>query len=187
MNATAAKSSAATGPAPTSLRTLLAITWPQLMMMLFQMLIGFTDVFVAGRIDGGVQAALGLVTECMFVFLVLGMAVANAGVATISQSLGARLRRRAQRYVGLLFSLGLAMCLIIVIATLLWRENFLTLQREKLGASWVCAPQTGIRSCSWRRCARCLSVAWPGRCARARVFTYSKCWSAARVRCPRRC
>ena len=127
MNATAAKSSAATGPAPTSIRALLAITWPQLMMMLFQMLIGFTDVFVAGRIDGGVQAALGLVTECMFVFLVLGMAVANAGVATISQSLGARLHRRAQRYVGLLFSLGLAMCLVIVVATLLWRENFLDL------------------------------------------------------------
>ena len=127
MSTTATSTSSAAGPAPTSIRALLSITWPQLMMMFFQMLIGFTDVFVAGRIDGGVQAALGLVTECMFVFLVLGMAVANAGVATISQSLGARLNRRAQRYTGLLFSLGLGMCLVIVAATLLWREDFLDL------------------------------------------------------------
>ncbi len=126
MNA-AASASSTTAPSPTSIRVLLGITWPQLMMMLFQMLIGFTDVFVAGRIGGGVQAALGLVTECMFVLLVLGMAIANAGVATISQSLGARLVRRAQRYVGLLFTLGLIFCLIIVIATMLWRENFLDL------------------------------------------------------------
>ena len=131
---TAATTSAAARPSsanlsPTSIRVLLSITWPQLMMMLFQMLIGFTDVFVAGRIAGDVQAALGIITECMFVFMVLGMAVANAGVATISQSMGARLRKRAQRYVGLLFFLGMAMCLVIVIATLLWREPFLDLLR----------------------------------------------------------
>ncbi len=126
-SAVLSSSVAATAPSPTSIRVLLGITWPQLMMMLFQMLIGFTDVFVAGRIEGGVQAALGLVTECMFVFMVLGMAIANAGVATISQSLGARLARRAQRYVGLLFTLGLAFCLLIVMATMLWRENFLDL------------------------------------------------------------
>ncbi len=112
---------------PTSIRVLLSITWPQLLMMLFQVLIGFTDVFVAGRIDGGVQAALGLVTECMFFFMILGSAIANAGVATISQSLGAMLRKRALRYTGILFTFSMLLCVFIVIATLLWLEPFLDL------------------------------------------------------------
>ncbi len=89
-------------------RLIWSLSWPQMLMMLFHFLIGFVDVWVAGRIDHRVQAGLGIITQSLFFFLVIATAVAGGGVAAISQSMGAGKTRRAERYVGL--------CLIIAVA-----------------------------------------------------------------------
>ena len=82
-------------------RTIWTLSWPQILMMVFHFLIGFVDVWAAGRINREVQASLGLIAQSLFFFLILATAVANGGVAAIGQSLGAGKTARARRYVGL--------------------------------------------------------------------------------------
>ncbi len=89
--------------------TILALTWPQALMMVFHFLIGFADVWVAGRLGREVQAAVGFMTQAMFFFLVVAVAIANGSVAAVSQSAGAGLMIRVQRFVGM--TMGLAVCL----------------------------------------------------------------------------
>lgn len=89
--------------------TIVALTWPQALMMVFHFLIGFADVWVAGRLGREVQAAVGFMAQAMFFFLVVAVAVANGSVAAVSQSAGAGLAPRVERFVGL--SMGLAILL----------------------------------------------------------------------------
>lgn len=87
-------------------RIIWELSWPQVLMMLFNFLIGFVDVWVAGQIDHRVQASLGIITQSLFLFLVIATAVAGGAVAAISQSLGAGRRLRAERYTGLCLSIA---------------------------------------------------------------------------------
>lgn len=105
------------------------LTWPQVLMMLFQFMVGFTDVWVAGRISSPVQAALGVVTQVFFFLLVIGTSISISSVAAISQALGARRFLRAQRYLGLVFNLGLACCaLTLLVAFTLSRQIMFLMQ-----------------------------------------------------------
>jgi len=88
------------------------LSWPQMIMMVFHFLIGFVDVWVAGRIDMRVQASLGIITQSLFFFLVIATAVASGGVAAISQSFGAGKLRRAERYIGLCLSFAVVSGLV---------------------------------------------------------------------------
>ncbi|WP_250645483.1 MATE family efflux transporter [Salidesulfovibrio onnuriiensis] len=81
-------------------RTIWKLSWPQILMMVFHFFIGVADVWVAGKINREVQASLGLITQSLFFMLVVAVALANGAVAAISQSEGAGLHRRVQRYVG---------------------------------------------------------------------------------------
>lgn len=94
------------------------LAWPQMLMMLFHFCIGFVDVLVAGRIGSEVQAAMGMVNSLLFFFLVVAVAVANGAVAAVSQSMGAGLMRRVQRYVGLVLLTGLASGALILLVCL---------------------------------------------------------------------
>ncbi len=85
----------------TPYRIIWNLAWPQILMMLFHFLIGMADVWVAGYIDREVQASLGIISQSLFLLLVVAMAVANGAVAAISQSTGAGLHTRVKRYVGL--------------------------------------------------------------------------------------
>ncbi len=105
------------------------LTWPQLLMMCFQFMVGLTDVWVAGKIHRDVQAVLGIVIQCQFILLIIGTATANASVAAMSQSLGAGLPDRARRYAGLILKIGLVFSLIALgLALALRREILLLLQ-----------------------------------------------------------
>lgn len=97
-----------------SYRSIWNLTWPQMLMMVANFLIGFTDVWAAGRISPQVQASMGLVNQMLFFFLVVAFAVAGGCVAAISQSLGAGLQARARRYVVLVVALSVVMGLAIL-------------------------------------------------------------------------
>lgn len=97
----------------TNIRDIWHLAWPQLLMMFFHFLIGFVDVWVAGRINSDVQASMGMINQLLFFFLVVAIAVANGSVAAISQSLGAGLYKRIQRYVGLIVQIGVVTGLLI--------------------------------------------------------------------------
>ena len=121
-----------------STREIWSLTWPQALMMMFQFLVGFTDVVVAGHIDPHLQGALGIITQCQFFLLVLGIALINGGLAAMSQSLGARLRLRAERYVGLLIKLSAMFCVITLAAGYFFRRQML----EALGVPEEIFPMT---------------------------------------------
>lgn len=86
-------------------RMIWQLAWPQTLMMLCHFFIGFVDVYVAGQINEEVQASLGVITQTLFFFLIVAMALANGAVSAISQSLGAGKTARARRYVGLCLGL----------------------------------------------------------------------------------
>ena len=104
-----------------------SLVWPQALTMLFQFLIGFTDVAVAGRIHPHLQGVIGIITQCQFFLLVIGLALVNGSVAAISQSLGANLMLRADRYVGLLFKVGALFCGITLLIGYTFAAQFMNL------------------------------------------------------------
>jgi len=103
------------------------LTWPQMLMMLLHFSIGFIDVFVAGRLGKEIQAALGMVSQCQMFSLILVIAVSNAAVAALSQSLGACLYNRTRRYVGLCLMLALGLALVIMGLGFAFQDSFLGL------------------------------------------------------------
>jgi Na+-driven multidrug efflux pump len=105
-------------------RLIWTLTWPQVLMMVFHFLIGFADVWVAGQIDARLQAALGIITQSLFFFLVIAMAVAGGGVAAITQSLGAGKILRAERYVGLCLLVAVVFGLIFPLVGLPTKDLF---------------------------------------------------------------
>lgn len=105
--------------------TIWSLAWPQLLMMLFHFLIGFVDVWVAGRIDRETQACVGFMSQAMFFFMIVAVALANGSVAAISQSSGAGLPRRIKRFVGLSIGMGLITGVCIFGLGLLFGDEFL--------------------------------------------------------------
>lgn len=104
-----------------------SLVWPQALAMVFQFLIGFTDVAVAGRIHPHLQGIIGTITQCQFFLLVIGLALVNGSVAAISQSLGARLTLRADRYAGLLFKAGGLFCAVTLLFGIAFADALLRL------------------------------------------------------------
>jgi len=119
-----------TGPfrsEPEQLQTIWKLAWPQTAMMFFHFLIGFVDVYVAGQISDRVQASLGMITQALFFFLIIAMALANGAVSAISQSLGAGKPLRARRYVSLCLVLVFLASLVLTVFSFLFRPSLLAL------------------------------------------------------------
>lgn len=102
------------------------LVWPQTVMMLCTMTIGLTDMWVAGRIDSGVQAAIGVSNQLMAFFMVLGAALGSAAMAAVSQSFGACKRKRGRRYAGFVIVLAVGMGLVLAVLGGLSREGILS-------------------------------------------------------------
>ncbi|MBQ4567132.1 MAG: MATE family efflux transporter [Desulfovibrio sp.] len=83
----------------TSASAIWRLTWPQLLMMYIVFFMGFVAVWVAGQISADVQAALGMVTQCSLLLMVVIMSIASGATAAVSQSLGALRLRRARCYI----------------------------------------------------------------------------------------
>ncbi|MBF0482068.1 MAG: MATE family efflux transporter [Desulfovibrionaceae bacterium] len=125
-------------------RDIWRLTWPQMLMMGFNFLIGFVDVYVAGRISSEAQAAMGLLAQCLMLFLVLAVAVSGGAVAAVGQSLGAGRARRAARYSGLCLSSGLALGLAFTAVCYPARDFLLSLLRVPMELRGVCFELFGI-------------------------------------------
>lgn len=108
-------------------RAIWSLTWPQLLTMYFVFVIGFTDVWTAGRLGGEVQAALGMSTQCVMYLQVLALALSSGALACVSQSLGARRTRRACRYVGATLLLVALLGLLVALAAVLLSDSLLRL------------------------------------------------------------
>jgi len=108
-------------------KTIWSLSWPQVLMMFFHFLIGFVDVWVAGRLGKDVQACMGMITQALFFFLVVAIALANGSVAAISQAFGAGLMLRVRRYIGLGLEIGVVLGFVFLAAGLLLKDLLLGL------------------------------------------------------------
>lgn len=115
-----------TGPVKTRIRDIWSLTWPQILTLLLNFMIGFVDVWVAGQIDHRLQASLGIISQALFLFLIVAMSVAGGAVAAISQSIGAGKSLRADRYTGLCLSIAAVSGVLLLFACLPLRNFFVS-------------------------------------------------------------
>lgn len=61
------------------------VSWPMIIVMVFEFLIQLTDVWIAGRYGREYQAAVGLVSQVYFIFIVTANAVTVGTVAVVAR------------------------------------------------------------------------------------------------------
>ena len=88
--------------------------------MLCHLAISMTDVWSAGRLGPEVQAAVGVVAQIFSLLMLLTSLVASGCMATVSQSLGAGLTVRANRYAGLIIMLSASMGTLVAASAMLF-------------------------------------------------------------------
>ncbi len=71
------------------------MSWPMLLVMLFNFFVGFADVYVAGFIGPGVQAAVGFVSQFYFLIIILANAISIGTLALVARAVGAGDRSKA--------------------------------------------------------------------------------------------
>lgn len=108
-------------------KTIFSLSWPLILMMCANFLIGFVDVWVAGQISKEVQACMGIMTQLFLSFVIIASALASGSIAAMSQSIGAKLFLRAHRYVGLGLLCGAVFGLFIFVLGLATQELLLDL------------------------------------------------------------
>lgn len=60
-------------------------SWPMILIMFFEFLVGLTDIYIAGRISKEIQATYGFVIQLYFVFIILANALTAGTVSVISR------------------------------------------------------------------------------------------------------
>ncbi|MBZ0155278.1 MAG: MATE family efflux transporter [Alphaproteobacteria bacterium] len=66
------------------------ISWPMLLVMIFNFFVGLTDIYVAGFISPDVQAVVGFVGQIYFLIILIANAISIGTVALLSRAIGAR-------------------------------------------------------------------------------------------------
>ena len=89
--------------------------------MFCHLAISMTDVWTAGKISPEAQASIGVVAQIFSLLMLLTSLVASGCMATVSQSLGAGLPLRANRYAGLIIMLSAGMGTLVAALALLCR------------------------------------------------------------------
>lgn len=141
---------APSGTLDTSPRTIWKLTWPQLLMMYLHFCIGFVNVWVAGQLGATIQAAFGVVMQCVIFMLLVSNALSSGGVAAVSQSVGAGLFRRSRRYVALIIAMNFVIGILLSVlghmlqdglfTVLMVPESMLTVTREYWAVSLITMP-----------------------------------------------
>jgi putative MATE family efflux protein len=62
-----------------------SVSWPMSLIMLFEFILGLTDVYIAGRIGKEIQATYGFVIQLYFVLIIIGNALTIGSVSLISR------------------------------------------------------------------------------------------------------
>ncbi|OGP91265.1 MAG: MATE family efflux transporter [Deltaproteobacteria bacterium RBG_16_48_10] len=62
-----------------------SVSWPMILIMFFEFLIGLTDIFIAGRIGKEVQATYGFAVQLYFIFIILANALTVGTVSVVSR------------------------------------------------------------------------------------------------------
>jgi MATE family multidrug resistance protein len=97
-------------------RNIWQLSWPMLLIMIFNFFVGFVDVYVAGFISPEVQAAVGYVSLLYFFVIIIANAISIGTVALVSRAIGAGDFRRVLNVARQSLIFG---CLVSVVLTLI--------------------------------------------------------------------
>ena len=64
------------------------LSWPMVLIMILNFLVGFTDIYVAGFISPEVQAAVGFVSQLYFLIIIIANAISIGTLAMVSRATG---------------------------------------------------------------------------------------------------
>ena len=99
------------------------LSWPMLLIMVFNFLVGMTDIYVAGFIGPEVQAVVGFVSQIFFVNIIIANAVSIGTTALLSRSIGAGDFAGAVKIARQSLIFGILAALVLMMAGLaLYRE-----------------------------------------------------------------
>jgi len=62
-----------------------SVSWPMILIMVFEFFISLTDVYIAGKVGKEVQASIGLVSQIYFIFIVVANAITVGSVSLVSR------------------------------------------------------------------------------------------------------
>jgi multidrug resistance protein, MATE family len=95
--------------------------------MVFNFFVGLADLYVAGFIGPGVQAAVGFVTQLFFLVIVLANAIGIGSAAMVSRAVGASNFERAVEITRQSIIFGIVVAVIITAVTILYCREIVAL------------------------------------------------------------
>jgi MATE family multidrug resistance protein len=101
------------------------LSWPMLLIMLFNFMVGFTDIYVAGLINPQVQAAIGFINQLYFLLIIVANAISIGTVALISRNIGAGDVARAQTNAKQSLIFGFLVAVALTIAGLIFYRQII--------------------------------------------------------------
>jgi putative MATE family efflux protein len=103
------------------------ISWPMILIMVFNFVVGFTDIYVAGLINPRVQAAVGFVSQLYFLLIIIANAISTGSVALVSRAIGAGEVSKAIINAKQSILLGILCAVILTLTGLLFYSGIIAL------------------------------------------------------------
>lgn len=103
------------------------LSWPMLIIMVLNFLIGIVDIYVAGLISPMVQAAVGFVTQLYFLVIIVANAISIGTLALVSRAIGAGNRYRALEVSRQSIIFSILVTLVIMAVFLVWNREIIAI------------------------------------------------------------
>ena len=103
------------------------MSWPMLLVMFFNFLVGLTDIYVAGFLGPEIQAIVGFVGQLYFFIIIVANAISIGTVALVSRAVGAGNFEDALSTARQSLVFGLACALALTVAGLLFKDHIISL------------------------------------------------------------
>ena len=103
------------------------MTWPMLLVMFFNFLVGIADIYVAGFIGPDIQAIVGFVGELYFFIIIVANAISIGTVAIVSRAVGSGKFKDALSAAKQSLLFGIACAIMLTITGLLLKNHIIAI------------------------------------------------------------
>jgi len=103
------------------------MSWPMLIIMLLNFLVGVVDVYVAGLIGPEVQAAVGFVSQILFLTIIIANAISIGSLALVARAVGAGDSGKAVEIARQAMMFGGIVAVAVTVSGLVLYEEIVTL------------------------------------------------------------
>lgn len=99
------------------------MSWPMLLVMIFQFLVGLADIYVAGFLGPDIQAIVGFVSQLYFLIVIIANALSIGTVALFSRAIGSGRQEEAVHIARQSLVFGFFCGLVIAFAGLFFHDQ----------------------------------------------------------------